>query len=109
MNLIEYNEIISFIQRATIGKSPGINSLVIELLKAFIKLEIHDKEDISQATLSIVVVYYEIQTTYEISLNQTNEVLTLLFKNKGDNEDLKNYRPLSIININYKIFIEILI
>lgn len=38
----------------------------------------------------------------------TNGILTLLFKNKGERVDLKNYRPLTIMNVDYKIFTEIL-
>lgn len=33
----------------------------------------------------------------------------MLYKNKRDPKELKNYRPLLIINVDYKIFIEILI
>ena len=44
-------------------------------------------------------------TTYD---GWTNGLLTILYKNKGEETDLKNYRPLSIMNVDYKLFTDIL-
>jgi hypothetical protein len=35
-------------------------------------------------------------------------VITLIYKNKGDTNDLKNWRPISLLNIDYKILSHVL-
>lgn len=52
--------------------------------------------------------FQSIQVTGNLLKDWTNGILTVLFKNKGERTDLKNYRPLSLINVDYKIYIEIL-
>ena len=34
-------------------------------------------------------------------------IITIMYKNKGNTEDLKNWRPISLLNVDYKIFTKI--
>ena len=74
------------------NKSPGIDGLTGEFYKHFWN--------------SISTLFYdalgEIFQSGELSFSQRLSVLTLIHK-KDDRKDLKNYRPLSLTNTDYKI------
>ena len=75
-----------------VNKSPGLDGIPSEFYKCFWE--------------SISTIFYqalkEIFEQEEMSYTQRLSVLTLLFK-KGDKKLLKNYRPLSLTNTDYKI------
>ena len=79
------------------GKSPGIDGLPVEFYLTFWEiLEAH-----------LIRVYNEAFTEQELSYSQNLAVLTLLHK-KGDKTNLQNYRPVSLLNSDYKILAAVL-
>ena len=74
------------------NKSPGIDGFTAEFYKKFCGL-IQDRytDFINCAD----------QTSFSTFKNTS--VTTLLYKEKGDTDDLKNYRPISLINVDLKI------
>lgn len=73
-------------------KSPGNDGLSYEFYKAtwyFIKYDLLD-------TIN------EILIRKELPVSMTQSILTLIFKNKGSDLDLRNYRAISLLNVDYK-------
>lgn len=103
---ISMGEIRSSIRRAALGKSPGPDGLPSELYKAVLAREKVDGTDsLLQMLCSFFNTLLETGTTSE---GWTNGILTMIYKNKGDKRDLSNYRPLSIMNVDYKLYTDIL-
>ena len=80
-----------------LNKSPGLDGLTVEFYKAFWN------------TIGPILVsaLNESYNTKELSYTQKQSVFSLLFK-KGDPENLENWRPISLLNIDYKIIAKIL-
>ena len=53
------------------------------------------------------LVLKHIFATNTLSSSQYNAILTLLYK-KGEREDIRNWRPISPLNVDYKIITKIL-
>ena len=74
------------------NKSPGLDGLPCEFYKCFWNI--------------IGSLFYEVLLSVfdnkELTFSQRISLITVLFK-KGDKNDLKNYRPLSLTNTDYKI------
>jgi hypothetical protein len=89
------NELDSLIKHSAPGKSPGLDGIPFEmyqfLLEHFPKLK----------ALLLNVMQQALDGKYPQSWQQTRVVL--LYK-KGDPQLLKNWRPLSLINCDAKIF-----
>ena len=77
----------------TKGKSPGNDGLTIEF---YIQCWEFIHEDILE-------VMNEIAVTRKIPLSMTQAIITLIFKNKGNREDLTKWRTISLCNVDYKI------
>ena len=73
-------------------KSPGINGLPAEFYQIFWP-QIKDRY--------LQFVNHAFLTSFPITLNTS--VTTLIYKERGDIEDIANYRPLSLINTDVKI------
>ena len=79
------------------NKSPGLDGLPVEFYSKFWPL-----------VKGIVLdVYNECFQNGEMSTSQKRSVISLMFK-KGDRNLLKNYRPLSLTNVDYRILAFIL-
>ena len=74
------------------NKSPGLDGLPVEFYSKFWSLI----KDI------VIDVYNECFQEGELSTSQKRSVISLMFK-KGDRQLLKNYRPLSLTNVDYRI------
>ena len=55
--------------------------------------------------LSNVYLYQSWENLYIIGGNSRTEIISLIYK-KGEEEDIANYRPISILNLNYKFTLQ---
>ena len=79
------------------NKSPGLDGLTVEFYKCFwYKIE---KLVINSLNHGFI--------KNELSTSQKQGVLSLLFK-KGDPENIENWRPITLLNTDYKIATRIL-
>ena len=90
-------EISNAIKLLKTNKSPGDDGIVAEFYKEYWYL-IHKE-------FTTVLKY--IFKSYTLIPSQYNAVLTLLYK-KGEREDIKNWHPISLLNVDYKIITKLL-
>lgn len=95
---IELCEIKEALKRMKFKKSCGPDNFPIDLIK------ICDDSVLEK----IVDIFNVFLTTEEIPKEWTNSEIILIFK-KGKKDEIKNYRPLSMISHLYKLFIQIII
>ena len=81
------------LKRMPDGKSPGQDGFSAEFHKKF------------QAKLLPILqkVARECRRRQQMSDTQRNAILALLYKNKGEKTDLNNWRPISLLCVDYKI------
>ena len=94
---IQISEIISSIKKMPNGKSPGSDGLPVEFYKIFWNDIGNDYFEVIQSGLD----------NEELSYTQYLAVISLLYK-KGPREDVRNWRPISLLNIDYKIISKVL-
>ena len=92
---ISNKEILEAITSMANGKSPGLDGLLPEFYKTFSHLLVDD----------LLEVYGDIFSN-EMSPTQRLGLIALLYK-KGDRTDFKNWRPISLLNTDYKILAKI--
>lgn len=80
------------------NKSPGLDGLTNEFYKVFV--------DILAPIL--VRVFHYMEENKEIPESMSTGMLTILFKNRGSRLKLENYRPISLLNSDYKILTKVL-
>ena len=85
------------IKQLKTNKSPGVDGIVSEFYIHFWYL-IKDE-------LTNVIKYIFLSNT--LAPSQQRAMLTLLYK-KGEREDISNWRPISLLNVDYKIVTKIL-
>ena len=95
--LISLNECTSSVQILKRNKSPGLDGLTAEFYQHFWYL----------FGQFLVEVYNESFSQGRLTESQNTSVLSLIFK-KSDRTLLKNYRPLSLTNVDYKILAMVL-
>ena len=93
---ITEQEIYNTIKLLKTNKSPGDDGIVSEFYKEYWYL--------IKGTFTEVLRY--IFNTNVLSKSQYNAILTLLYK-KGEREDIRNWRPISLLNVDYKIITKI--
>lgn len=80
------------------GRSPGLDGLPCEFYKAFRTVLI--------PVLNII--YHEVWTKGVVSPSMCKGVIKIIYKKKGDREKLENFRPISLLNCDYKILAKVL-
>ena len=96
--LINNDEILNAIQQLNNNKSPGLDGLTAEFYKIF-RYDIVD--NLNEIFNNILLMKY-------IPESMTLGVITLIYKNKGELDNLKNWRPITLCNLDYKILTKIL-
>ena len=90
-------EIISAINKLASGKSPGIDQIHSEFLKAG-----------GDAMVNILhILFNRILETGDIPSSFKKALIVVLYK-KGDRSECKNYRPISLLSHVYKLFMTII-
>lgn len=74
------------------GRAPGNDGLTVDFYKSMWNLVKVDLLDTLNETL----------IRKELPLSMTQSLLTLIFKNKGSKLNLKNYRAISLLNVDFK-------
>lgn len=92
------SEVESAIDGLNNNKSPGTDGLTGEFYKAF-------KNELAPVLLRVL---NEMQATKSTPKSFTLGVVTLVYKCKGQSDNLDNYRPISLLNTDYKILAKIL-
>ena len=95
--LISVHDCEEALKKMKKNKSPGLDGLPAEFYQTF-------WQDIKQV---LVNAYNECFEKGELLPSQRKSVLSLIYK-KGDKYDIKNYRPISLINADYKILASVL-
>ncbi len=85
-------DLLNAIQHAPTGKTPGLDGLPADFYKRFA----------DQLVPLLVEVLNHATAAGRLPESMCTGVLTLLHK-KGDNKDLSNYRPLSMLTADYKL------
>ncbi|KAG7459113.1 hypothetical protein JOB18_025952 [Solea senegalensis] len=75
------------------NKSPGLDGLTTDFFQAF-------KDKLSPMLQSV---FQEIDSRGYAPETLTSGLITIVYKNKGDKTNLQNYRPISLLNTDYKI------
>lgn len=86
------------IDNLKLGKSPGKDGLSADFYKTF-------KPLLAPILLKL---YNKMQATKRTPNTFALSILALIYKNKGSQENLDNYRPISLLNTDYKILAKIL-
>lgn len=95
---INMKEVMEAIEGLSSGKSPGSDGIGVELYRA------HKKEFAS----ILVQVFREIERTGLVQDRMVEGVITVVFKKKGSRLDLEHYRPISLLNVDYKVLAKVL-
>ena len=94
---IKLSELRNAVQSLKLNKSPGLDGLTAEFYQKF-------WSQLEQYYYLMILESYENRMLPE---SVRKAVLAILYK-KGDRTNLKNYRPLSLMNIDYKIIATVL-
>ena len=91
------SEVKSALHGMDTGKSPGSDGLPAEFYRTFFKYIGQDVCDVLNSAFA----------EGELSSTQKTGLITLIHK-KGDRNELNNWRPISLLNVDYKILSKIL-
>lgn len=95
---INEEEIEEVIDQLKNGKSPGLDGLTSEFYKVFKHVLIPILHNLFADTFK----------QKKMSESMKTGMIKIIYKNKGDKDHLKNYRPLSMLNTDYKILAKIM-
>ena len=95
---ISENEIYLAIKSTQSGKAPGLDGLPIEFYKAF-------WVDIKDYFMSAIKTAYE---TNSLSISQRQGLINLIPKKDKNPLSLKNWRPISLLNSDYKLIAKVI-
>lgn len=85
-------ELETVLSKMSLNKSPGNDGLTVEFYKFFWPI-------ISQDLLDVI---NEIAVNGTLPLSMTQALITLIYKNKGSRHELKNWRAISLLNVDFK-------
>jgi hypothetical protein len=91
--MISEEECVKAIKSMQNGKSPGTDGLPVEFYKIFWK-------NIKELVMNLFSYSYENEN---MSISQKQSIITLLPKKNNDVRFLKNWRPISLLNTDYRI------
>ena len=97
--LITEKEVLNVLKNMKNGKSPGTDGYTAEFYKFFWK-------DIGNFVLESL---NESFTTGELSITQKQGLITLLPKGNKPRELIKNWRPITLLNVDYKLLSGVLV
>lgn len=95
VTLSEVSEALSSMEA---GKTPGSDGLSAEFYRTFF----------NEIGPDICEVLSSVFKQEGLSASQKGGLITLIFKGKGSREELTNWRPISLLNVDYKIISKIL-
>ncbi|VDI42306.1 Hypothetical predicted protein [Mytilus galloprovincialis] len=97
-NDITVKEIEFALQKMARNKSPGSDGLTVEFYCTFFS----SLKDI------LLKLFEEIEKYSKLSRSMRCGIISLIFKKKGDKRFLKNYRPISLLQVDYKILAKVM-
>lgn len=80
------------------GKTPGPDGITAEFYLCFF----------NELKYVFKNIFDKIEIKKELSRSMRYGMISLIYKNKGDKSDLKNFRPISLLNVDYKILARIM-
>ncbi|GBG68210.1 hypothetical protein CBR_g2762 [Chara braunii] len=92
---VTLEELTQTVKTMAQGKSPGVDGLTVEFYSA----------NWGVFGPLLVELYNEVLVGGRLGKGMTHRVITLLFK-KGDKSVVKNWRPISLLNVSYKILVK---
>ena len=95
---ITEEEIRIAIKNLNKNKSPGSDGITPEFYQTFVM----------ELTPVLAELYNNMFLDQNLTESMKIGIISLIFKNKGTTADLKNWRPISLLNIDYKILTKIL-
>lgn len=95
---ITTEEIIQAINQLSVKKSPGIDGIGSEFYKVF-------KEKVSPI---LKEVYEEIFKKERVHPRMGLGLMKIIYKKKGDKAELRNFRPITMLNTDFKILAKVL-
>lgn len=90
---IQIEEIMTAIKQSQPNKSPGSDGLTSEFYKTFANI----------LAPILLKVYTWLEEKKEVPESIVTGIITVLYKNKGSQLKLENFRPLTLLNTDYKI------
>ena len=97
--LLSHNSCFKIICQMKNNKSPGSDGLTVEFYKTFC----------SSVGDLVVASFNESYKSGELSTSQKQSIIVLLAKKDTDRQFLKNWRPISLLNTDYKIAASVLV
>jgi hypothetical protein len=92
------SEIESLLKHAPANKAPGPDGINEELYKFLAP----------QLTIPLTNLFNNITPNDIKTLQWDTSYICIIFKNKGNPTDLKNYRPITLLNSDYKLFTKVI-
>ena len=85
------------------GKAPGIDGIPYEFWKHFKEPKTQNPKKLVSIAFTLATVYKDIQMHGIQTTDFTQGLMSLMFKKK-DKRKIENYRPITLLNTDYKIF-----